>query len=211
MPLWPIYGPHPLISQPCSSNPILDSDLFLSATLTEQAPTLVTAPFQPYEALIHEGRFQRLCMPATLYHGTSSSCLSALLSEGLRPDIANKQSSLSSDFVYLITDVTMAAHLARSRAFRQNDEPLVLAVSSSHLDIEHLHFDLNLCGRYWTESIAYGKAVDPQAITVLPSAVTQLESRNMLLSDPLPGEKPLVFSMDWPCASLFQAYIYLHR
>lgn len=160
-----------------------------------------------YDGLILLGRFNALCLPSILYHGTSRNCMQAIQHEGLRPDIPDKQSRLSSDAVYLITDLTIAAHMARTRALRQEDEPVVLSIHSSRLDPDLIAFDLNMSGRHWTESITYSSSIPADAITELPGAAAHKDANNMLLGEPRPGQKPVVFNLSWTRAADFLAHV----
>lgn len=159
----------------------------------------------PYDAVILRGNFTELCLPATLYHGTSSDALEAIMREGLRPDLPGKQSALSSNAVYMITDLTMAAHMARSRAFRHGREPAVIAIDTRDLDPDQLGFDLNMSGAQWTESLAYGAAITPGSLSTLSDTEVALPARPMILGDPVPGEKPIAFRLDWARAEDFMA------
>lgn len=158
-------------------------------------------------AVLKEGVVSRLCLPATLYHGTSLQCLPSILTEGLRIDISRKQSRLSGNAVYLLTDETMAAHFARSRAFRLCDEPVVLAIDTAQLNADCLAFDLNMCGCRWTEAMAYQANVPPSAIRQLSMDTLSAEPRLMLLGEPEPDGKPVIFDLDWDRAPEFLAMV----
>lgn len=151
-------------------------------------------------------QFSDFCLPRALFHGTVSHRLSAILGEGLRIDIGQKESIASLSAVYLITDIGMAAHMARSRAARHQGVPVVLEVDTSQLDADFITFDLNLSHRYWSQSIAYGATVPPSAIKVLPLDQALRKDDQMLFTAPAPGAQPIVFSADWPQAPDYLEY-----
>lgn len=157
--------------------------------------------------MILQGWYTALCVPTTLYHGTTKSRMASIQAEGLRTDRPHKHSSLSYDAVFLICDPTIAASIARSRAFQANDEPVVLAISTERLVPDSMMFDMNMCGADWTESVAYGATISPEAIALLGEPHMDAPVNPMLLGDPVPGHKPLVFKLRWARSEEFLAYI----
>lgn len=159
-----------------------------------------------YPAVRKTSSFVDYCLPQTLYHGTSRQCLQAIRLEGLRADIPTKQSMASGSAVYLISDIGMAAHMARLRAFRNKDEPVVLAISARALNADQIHFDLNMSHRYWSQSIAYAGVISPESILELPASDALRTDDHMILGDAVPGHHPLTFDMGWERASEFLRY-----
>lgn len=159
-----------------------------------------------YPAVILAGRFSAFCAPAKLYHGTTEPAAIRALVQGLRPDVQGKQSALSSNLVYLTTDAGMAAHFARSRAFHTGETPVVLEVDSSQLEADRIGFDLNMCGRFWSQSVTYDGLLPARALVQLPAAAAEVQADPMQFAEPQPGVKPLVFEMRWVRAPLFLAH-----
>lgn len=155
--------------------------------------------------IVLAGSVSSFCVPEVLYHGTWSEAADGILKHGLRHDAGQPQSMASCGANYLTTSLSMAASIARSRASRHGSAPRVIAVESNRLDPDWLSFDLNMCGRYWSESVAYGQPIPVEALRLAEVDVDAVPNELMLLDEPTPGERPLVFNLDWSRAQEFMA------
>lgn len=156
-------------------------------------------------ALVLIGSFASFCVPDVLYHGTWSDKAEQILKDGMRYQAGVPQSMASAGANYLTTSLSMAASIARSRAFRHGGVPQVISVDASQLNPDHLMFDLNMCGMHWSESIAYGLALPAEALSLTSVDATIFPDELMLLGEPIPGERPLVFDLGWSRAQEFLA------
>lgn len=142
-------------------------------------------------------------MPDVLYHGTFHDAANRIFVEGLKHESGKQQSMASYGVNYLTTSLGMAASIARSRAHCHGGRPQVIEIDSSKLNPDHLSFDLNMCGMYWSESVAYGISIPPNGLCISSVDAQFVPDEPMLLEEPMPGERPIVFSMDWARAQEF--------
>jgi hypothetical protein len=159
----------------------------------------------PQPIILRKGHFSAFFLQARLYHGTSSDCADAILANGLRADQLDKQSRLSLDAVYLTTSLELATSSAKARAFRKNSAPVVIAVEAKQLNPDRIGFDLNLCGRYWSESIAYQENIAGDALSFCACATPEaLDNYRLFLESPT-GEntRDLVWDANWEKALSF--------
>lgn len=105
--------------------------------------------------LQHKYEGKEWLSPDKLYHGTSDIYLDSILTEGLmfKPD--QKNSSISSDFVYLTSSLEMAKSFGNSVSYRKGGKAIVLEVESKNLEAKLIDFDLNICLRFCSECIVY--------------------------------------------------------
>lgn len=155
--------------------------------------------------LILQGDYASYCVPDVLYHGTFHAAAECILVEGLKHEAGKQQSMASRGMNYLTTSLAMAASIARSRAHRHGGRPQVIAIDSSKLNPDHLSFDLNMCGMHWSESVAYGLSIPPNGLFISNMDAQFVPDEPMLLEEPIPGERPIVFNMDWARAQEFLA------
>jgi hypothetical protein len=159
-------------------------------------------------AIVLTGSFNSFCVPDVLYHGTSSEVAGQILKNGMQHQAGVAQSIASRGANYLTTSLSIAASFARSRAFRHGGSPSVISVDASQLNPDYLAFDLNMCGAHWSESIAYGLPLRPEALSLMPVDATFYPTELMLLDEPVPGERPLVFDLGWSRAREFLTTIF---
>lgn len=149
------------------------------------------------------GAYTQLAVPAVLYHGTCSQVADAILAEGLLYQKGSQQSMASRGGNYLATSLAMAASFAKSRAFRTGGTPVVFAVQAHKLIADALSFDLNMCGRYWSEALVYQDALPPNLLTLVEKDIKALPDARMLLNEPTPGVDQVAIDLNWEKARLF--------
>lgn len=149
------------------------------------------------------GVYTQLAAPAVLYHGTCSKAAASILTDGLQYQKGSQQSMASRGGNYLTTNLAMAASYARSRAFRSGGKPVVFSIQAATLSPDSLQFDLNLCGRYWSESLVYQGELLPNQLTLVYEHLLPASEALILLTEPEPGRHVVAVDLSWEKANLF--------
>lgn len=149
------------------------------------------------------GAYTQLAAPAVLYHGTCSNAAAAILTDGLQYQKGSQQSMASRGGNYLTTNLAMAASYARSRAFCSGGKPVVFSIQTDTLSPDSLQFDLNLCGRHWSEALMYQAEVLPNQLTLVDECLVPAREELILLTEPEPGIHVVAVDLSWEKANLF--------